>query len=102
MDSFNIFTTQSPIQSPLMTPQFSKNENFTNFSPIKKFKISNTIKYKYIRGNLIGQGRFGKIYEGLCKLNAEIVTLKAYENISEEKIKSILKKKEEIYEGSSY
>ena len=97
MDSFNIFTTQSPIQSPLMTPQFSKNANFTNFSPIKKFKKSNTIKYKYIKGNLIGQGRFGKIYEGLCKLNAEIVTLKAYENISEEKIKSILKKKEEIY-----
>ena len=95
MDSFNIFTTQSPIQSPLMTPQLSKNANFTNFSPIKKFKKSNTIKYKYIKGNLIGQGRFGKIYEGLCKLNAEIVTLKAYENISEEKIKSILKKKEE-------
>ena len=98
MDSFNIFTTQSPIQSPLMTPQLSKNANFTNFSPIKKFKKSNTIKYKYIKGNLIGQGRFGKIYEGLCKLNAEIVTLKAYENISEEKIKLILKKKEEIYE----
>ena len=44
MDSFNIFTTQSPIQSPLMTPQLSKNANFTNFSPIKKFKKSNTTK----------------------------------------------------------
>ena len=98
MDSFNIFTTQSPIQSPLMTPQLSKNPNFTCFSPIKKFQKSNSIKYKYIRGNLIGQGRFGKIYEGLCKLNAESVTLKIYHNISEEKIKAILRKKEEIYE----
>ena len=98
MDSFNIFNTQSPIQSPLMTPQLSKNTNFTSFSPIKKYKKSNSIKYKYIRGNLIGQGRFGKIYEGLCKLNAEIVTLKVYHNISEDKIKAIMRKKEEIYE----
>ena len=98
MDSFNIFNTQSPIQSPLMTPQLSKNANFTSFSPIKKYKKSNSIKYKYIRGNLIGQGRFGKIYEGLCKRNAEIVTLKVYHNISEDKIKAIMRKKEEIYE----
>ena len=98
MDSFNIFNTQSPIQSPLMTPQLTKNTNFTSFSPIKKYKKSNSIKYKYIRGNLIGQGRFGKIYEGLCKLNAEIVTLKVYHNISEDKIKAIMRKKEEIYE----
>ena len=98
MDSFSIFNTQSPIQSPLMTPQLTKNTNFTSFSPIKKYKISNSIKYKYIRGNLIGQGRFGKIYEGLCKLNAEIVTLKVYHNISEDKIKAIMRKKEEIYE----
>ena len=98
MDSFNIFNTQSPIQSPLMTPQLTKNTNFTSFSPIKKYKKSNSIKYKYIRGNLIGQGRFGKIYEGLCKLNAEIVTIKVYHNISEDKIKAIMRKKEEIYE----
>ena len=98
IDSFNIFNTQSPIQSPLMTPQLTKNTNFTSFSPIKKYKKSNSIKYKYIRGNLIGQGRFGKIYEGLCKLNAEIVTLKVYHNISEDKIKAIMRKKEEIYE----
>jgi len=98
IDSFNIFNTQSPIQSPLMTPQLTKNTNFTSFSPIKKYKKSNSIKYKYIRGNLIGQGRFGKIYEGLCKLNAEIVTIKVYHNISEEKIKAIMRKKEEIYE----
>ena len=99
MHSFNIFNfSHSRIHSPLISPLLSKDSKFNGFSPIKNVKKSNTIKYKYIRGNLIGEGRFGKVYEGLCKLNAEIVTLKIYENISEEKIKLILNKKEEIYE----
>ena len=99
MHSFNIFNfSHSRIHSPLISPLLSKESKFNSFSPIKNVKKSNTIKYKYIRGNLIGEGRFGKVYEGLCKSNAEIVTLKIYENISEEKIKLILNKKEEIYE----
>ena len=98
-NSFNIFNySHSRINSPIITTDFSNKSNFNYLSPVKQFKKSNTIKCKYIKGNLIGEGRFGKIYSGLCKLNAEIVTIKVYENISEEKIKLILKKKKEIYD----
>ena len=55
------------------------------------------MKNIYLKGELIGEGRFGKVYPGLCTLNGEIVTLKVYEKISKEKQVLIFKNKQKIY-----
>ena len=93
MNSFDIINSSRRFQSP--TNSLNKNKKI-NLSPLKKVKKSSTIKNIYLKGDLIGQGRFGKVYPGLCTLNGEIATLKVYENISEEKKKLILKNKKQI------
>ena len=95
MNSFNIFNSPRRFQSPTNTNK--KINLINNYSPLKKVKKSNTIKNIYLKGDLIGEGRFGKVYPGLCTINAEIMTLKVYEKISEEKKKLILKNKKQIY-----
>ena len=98
MNNFNIFNTQRRFQSPTTSPLKTKKINLMdNYSPLKKFKKSSTMKNIYLKGELIGEGRFGKVYPGLCTLNAEIVTLKVYEKISKEKQRLILKNKQKIY-----
>ena len=94
MNSFNIINSPRRFQSP--TNLLNKN-NKINLSPLKKVKKSSTIKNIYLKGDLIGEGRFGKVYPGLCTLNAEIVTIKTYDKISQEKHKLIMQNKKQIY-----
>ena len=94
MNSFNIISSPRRFQSP--TNLLNKN-NKINLSPLKKVKKSSTIKNIYLKGDLIGEGRFGKVYPGLCTLNAEIVTIKTYDKISQEKHKLIMQNKKQIY-----
>ena len=98
MNSFNIINSSRRFQSPTNLSTVNKNLNLINgYSPLKKMKKSSTIKNIYLKGDLIGEGRFGKVYPGLCTINAEIVTLKVYDKIPEEKKKLILKNKKLIY-----
>ena len=98
MNSFNIFNSPRRFQSPENLSNINKKISLINdYSPLKKYKKSNTIKNIYLKGDLIGQGRFGKVYPGLCTINAEIVTLKVYDKIPEEKKKLILKNRQQIY-----
>ena len=94
MNSFNIISSPRRFQSP--TNLLNK-INKINLSPLKKVKKSSTIKNIYLKGDLIGEGRFGKVYPGLCTLNAEIVTIKTYDKISQEKHKLIMQNKKQIY-----
>ena len=98
MNSFNIFNSSRRFQSPENLSNINKKINLMNdYSPLKKYKKSNTIKNIYLKGDLIGEGRFGKVYPGLCTINAEIVTLKVYDKIPEEKKRLILKNRQQIY-----
>ena len=98
MNSFNIFNSPRRFQSPENLSNINKKISLINdYSPLKKYKKSNTIKNIYLKGDLIGEGRFGKVYPGLCTINAEIVTLKVYDKIPEEKKKLILKNRQQIY-----
>ena len=98
LNSFNIINSPRRVQSPINLSNTNKKINLiNNYSPLKKVKKSSTIKSIYLKGELIGEGRFGKVYPGLCTLNAEIVTLKEYTNIPEEKRKLIMKNKKQIY-----
>lgn len=98
MNSFNIFNSPKRFQSPENLSNINKKISLINdYSPLKKYKKSNTIKNIYLKGDLIGEGRFGKVYPGLCTINAEIVTLKVYDKIPEEKKKLILKNRQQIY-----
>ena len=97
--SFNNFKTPRRVKSPDSINYFS-NKNIRlsqKYSPLKKFKKSSTIKNVYLKSELKGEGKFGKVYSGLCILNADIVTIKIYDKISEDKKKLILKKKNQIY-----
>ena len=97
-NSFNIINSQRRVFSPTTPEPNSKKMNFNyDYSPLKKYKKSNTMKNIYLKGELIGEGRFGKVYPGLCTLNGEIVTLKVYEKISKEKQVLIFKNKQKIY-----
>jgi len=83
MNSFNIFNSPRRFQSPENLSNINKKISLINdYSPLKKYKKSNTIKNIYLKGDLIGEGRFGKVYPGLCTINAEIVTLKVYDKIA--------------------
>ena len=96
--SFNNSKTPRRVKSPDSTNYFS-NKNIRlsqKYSPLKKFKKSSTIKNIYLKSELKGEGKFGKVYSGLCILNADIVTIKIYDKISEDKKKLILKKKNQI------
>ena len=98
MNSFNIFNSSRRFQSPENLSHINKKINLMNdYSPLKKYKKSNTIKNIYLKGDLIGEGRFGKVYPGLCTINGEIVTLKVYDKIPEEKKRLILKNRQQIY-----
>ena len=98
MNSFNIFNSSRRFQSPENLSNINKKINLMNdYSPLKKYKKSNTIKNIYLKGDLIGEGRFGKVYPGLCTINGEIVTLKVYDKIPEEKKRLILKNRQQIY-----
>ena len=98
MNSFNIFSPHKRFQSPSMSSNNNKKINLINtYSPLRTFKKSKTKKNIYIKGHLIGQGRFGKVYSCLCTLNGDIATLKKYENISKDIMKLIIKNKEKIY-----
>ena len=98
MNSFNIFNSPRRFQSPENLSNINKKINLMNdYSPLKKYKKSNTIKNIYLKGDLIGEGRFGKVYPGLCTINGEIVTLKVYDKIPEEKKRLILKNRQQIY-----
>ena len=97
--SFNNFKTPRRVKSPDSINYFS-NKNIRlsqKYSPLKKFKKSSKIKNVYLKSELKGEGKFGKVYSGLCILNADIVTIKIYDKISEDKKKLILKKKNQIY-----
>ena len=98
MNSFNIFNSSRRFQSPENLSNINKKISLINdYSPLKKYKKSNTIKNIYLKGDLIGEGRFGKVYPGLCTINGEIVTLKVYDKIPEEKKRLILKNRQQIY-----
>ena len=98
MNSFNIFNSPRRFQSPENLSNINKKINLMNdYSPLKKYKKSNTIKNIYLKGDLIGEGRFGKVYPGLCTINGEIVTLKVYDKIPEKKKRLILKNRQQIY-----
>ena len=98
MNSFNIFNSSRRFQSPENLSHINKKINLMNdYSPLKKYKKSNTIKNIYLKGDLIGEGRFGKVFPGLCTINGEIVTLKVYDKIPEEKKRLILKNRQQIY-----
>ena len=98
MNSFNIFNSSRRFQSPENLSNINKKISLMNdYSPLKKYKKSNTIKNIYLKGDLIGEGRFGKVYPGLCTINGEIVTLKVYDKIPEEKKRLILKNRQQIY-----
>ena len=98
MNSFNIFNSSRRFQSPENLSHINKKINLMNdYSPLKKYKKSNTIKNIYLKGDLIGEGRFGKVYPGLCTINGEIVTLKVYDKIPEKKKRLILKNRQQIY-----
>ena len=98
MNSFNIFNSPRRFQSPENLSHINKKISLINdYSPLKKYKKSNTIKNIYLKGDLIGEGRFGKVYPGLCTINGEIVTLKVYDKIPEEKKRLILKNRQQIY-----
>ena len=98
MNSFNIINSPRRFMSPSVSSPSNKKGIFNyDVSPLKKFKKSITMKNMYIKGDLAGEGRFGKVYPGLCALNAEIVTLKVYDKISPEKKNLILKYKKQIY-----
>jgi len=98
MNSFNIFNSPRRFQSPEKLSNINKKISLINdYSPLKKYKKSNTIKNIYLKGDLIGEGRFGKVYPGLCTINGEIVTLKVYDKIPEEKKRLILKNRQQIY-----
>ena len=60
----------------------------------KIFRYDDFIKGHY----LIGEGRFGRVYQGLCSLTGELVAIKEYCKISEEKITLIKKNFERLYE----
>ena len=56
------------------------------------------IKKKIFRkGNLIGEGRYGKVYEGLCISNGEIITIKTYNKISDIQKNRIIKNLQKLY-----
>ena len=98
MNSFNIINSPGRFQSPENLSHINKKINLINdYSPVKKYKKSSTIKNIYLKGDLIGEGRFGKVYPGLCTINAEIVTLKVYDKIPKEKKKLILENRQQIY-----
>ena len=98
MNSFNIFNSPRRFQSPENLSNINKKISLINdYSPLKKYKKSNTIKNIYLKGDLIGEGRFGKVYPGLCTINGEIVTLKVYDKIPEKKKRLILKNRQQIY-----
>ena len=98
MNSFNIFNSPRRFQSPENLSNINKKISLMNdYSPLKKYKKSNTIKNIYLKGDLIGEGRFGKVYPGLCTINGEIVTLKVYDKIPEKKKRLILKNRQQIY-----
>ena len=99
MNSFNVYKSPRRVKSPDNIDSFSnKTIKLTNnYSPLKKFKKSSTIKNVYLKGELKGEGRFGKVYSGLCTLNADLVTIKIYDKISEDKKQLIFKLKNKIY-----
>lgn len=54
-------------------------------------------KKNFIKGELIGEGRFGKVYSGLCISSGEIFTIKIYDNISDCQKNKIIKNLDILY-----
>ena len=85
------YNTNNKIEEIIKTEYTIKRTNIYN----QKDNILNNKKYK--KGQLIGQGRFGKVYSGLSELNGEIVAIKTYYNLSIDKKKLIMKNKDTLY-----
>ena len=67
----------------------------------EKSKIANNNnifhKKNFMKGKLIGEGRFGKVYSGLCISSGEIITIKIYNNISDLQINKIINNLDILY-----
>ena len=73
---------------------------------IENFRYNNNKLYEtrefythkdFIKGEIKGKGRFGIVYSGLCSNSGEIVAIKIYDNISEEKIENICNNIKNLY-----
>ena len=63
----------------------------------KKIKNNKNVEKKYfMKGELIGEGRFGKIYSGLL-YNGEIISIKIFKNLSDLQKKRIINNLETVY-----
>ena len=82
------------ISNPLMRKKtYDINDESSHFT-------KNTSEYKkkiFRKGNLIGEGRYGKVYEGLCISNGEIITIKTYNKISDIQKNRIIKNLQKLY-----
>ena len=67
----------------------------------EKSKIANNNnifhKKNFMKGKFIGEGRFGKVYSGLCISSGEIITIKIYNNISDLQINKIMNNLDILY-----
>ena len=78
----------------------NRRANSTKFSPSQRknlSRINENNKMKYIKGELKGEDKYGKIYSGLCISNGDIVTIKIYNNLPEDKKRYLIQNKDKIY-----
>ena len=54
-------------------------------------------KKKFLKGELVGEGRYGKVYGGLNISNGEIITIKTYNKISDAQKNKIIKNLQKLY-----
>ena len=54
-------------------------------------------KKDFMKGNFMGQGRYGKIYSGLNELTGELVIIKVYHNITESQKNKIINNIDNLY-----
>ena len=79
----------------------NKSIDLSNINRNKLYNINqNKIKLeneKYIKGELIREAKYCKVYSGFCTSNGDIVTINVYDNLSEKQKKRILDNKKNMY-----
>ena len=73
----------SSVDNPLKRKNSCDNIHNIDGYGIKKKKTNIYQKKSFIKGDAIGEGRFGKVFSGLCISNGEIITIKYYKNLTD-------------------
>ena len=81
----------------ITNPVTRKNMYEHNYEKSKSIKFNTFYRKNFMKGKFIEEGRFCKIYSGLCISTGEIVAIKTYSNLSDELKNKIVRSLDVLY-----